>query len=176
LPIADCRLPIALSIANCGLTTGLPIVNSIVNRQSLIELTIPNPIDDRQSPIVNSIGNLQSAVGNRQSAIIPNMQPLQIFASTVLAGIIRRQPASKERTAFAWTVAVGPALAKVTSVELRGDVLVVVAQDSRWAREVERASPIVLERLQSLLGADVRRIRVVKVNTATDPPRRSQEH
>lgn len=96
------------------------------------------------------------------------MLPLQTVASSVLAGIIRRQPGSKERTAFAWAVAVGPALAKVTSVELRDDVLVVVAQDSRWAREVERASPIVLERLQSLLGSDVRRIRIVKVNTATD--------
>lgn len=88
------------------------------------------------------------------------MQPLQTFASTVLAGIIRRQPASKGRTAFAWTVAVGPALAKVTSIELVDDVVVVAAQDSRWAREVERASPIVLERLQALLGPGVRRIRI----------------
>ena len=90
----------------------------------------------------------------------PDVLPLQNFASSVLAGIIRRQPASKEKTAFAWAVAVGPALAKVTSIELVDDVVVVAAQDSRWAREVERASPIVLERLQALLGSDVRRIRI----------------
>ena len=36
----------------------------------------------------------------------------------VLAEIVRRQPASKERTAFAWQLAVGPALARATTVEL----------------------------------------------------------
>ena len=68
------------------------------------------------------------------------MLPVQNIATTVLAEIIRRQPASKERTAFAWSVAVGPALARATTVELRNARLVVTARDARWAREIERAA------------------------------------
>ena len=40
------------------------------------------------------------------------MQAFQSFAPAVLAEIIRRQPDSKQRTDFAWAVAVGPALAE----------------------------------------------------------------
>lgn len=83
------------------------------------------------------------------------MLPLQNFASGVLAEIIRRQPASKGKTSFAWSVAVGPALARVTAVELAPDrVLRVHVRDARWAREVERARDVVLTRLRMLLGDD----------------------
>ena len=82
------------------------------------------------------------------------MQPLQSFAPAVLAEIIRRQPASKERTDFAWSVAVGPALARVTTVELRNRNMIVCARDVQWARELERARDTILPRLQTLLGRD----------------------
>ena len=82
------------------------------------------------------------------------MQPIQQFSSRVLAELIRRQPASQEKTAFAWQVAVGPALARVTTVELEQDVLRVRVSDARWTVEVRRARPIVLARLQQLLGPD----------------------
>lgn len=82
------------------------------------------------------------------------MIPIQSFASGVLAEIVRRQPASKERTAFAWQLAVGPALARVTTVELAEGVLVVRAQDARWIREIRRAADTILLRLQHLLGRD----------------------
>ena len=72
----------------------------------------------------------------------------------MLAEIIRRQPASKERTAFAWTVAVGPALARVTAVELDGTILRVRVSDERWALELERAVGTILPRLRHLLGDD----------------------
>jgi predicted nucleic acid-binding Zn ribbon protein len=80
--------------------------------------------------------------------------PVQNIAATVLAELIRRQPASKERTAFAWSVVVGPALSRVTTVELRNNRLVVTARDARWAREIERARDTILPRLQLLLGQD----------------------
>jgi hypothetical protein len=87
---------------------------------------------------------------------------LQNVAAGVLAEIIRRQPASKERTTFAWTVAVGPALARATAVDLDAGVLVVRAKDARWAREVERAKETVISRLQLMLGPEaVRELRVV---------------
>lgn len=82
------------------------------------------------------------------------MLPIQNLASGVLAEIIRRQPASKERTAFAWQIAVGPALARVTTVELTDCVLHVRSRDARWAHEVRRANDVIVQRLQNLLGRD----------------------
>jgi Dna[CI] antecedent DciA-like protein len=91
---------------------------------------------------------------------------LQNVASGVLAEIIRRQPASKGKTSFAWSVAVGPALARVTSVELTPDrVLRVRVRDARWAREVERARDIVLTRLRMLLGDD----NVIRIDVCVNP-------
>ena len=83
------------------------------------------------------------------------MLPLQGIATGVIAEIIRRQPLSPEKTTFAWSVAVGPALARATSVELRNHNLIVMARDTRWQREIERARDTILARLQLLLGADV---------------------
>jgi len=90
------------------------------------------------------------------------MVPLQTFATGVIAEVIRRQPASPGRTTFAWTVAVGPALARAATVTLAGDVLKVRVRDPRWATEIERAAETILKRMQHLLGRDsVRRIEVV---------------
>jgi predicted nucleic acid-binding Zn ribbon protein len=77
-----------------------------------------------------------------------------MIATTVLAEVIRRQPSSPARTSFAWTVAVGPALARVTTVELRNRNMIVTARDTQWARELERARDTILPRLQMLLGRD----------------------
>ena len=82
------------------------------------------------------------------------MVPIQQFSPGVLAEIVRRQPASPERTAFAWQIAVGPAVARTTSVEIVNGVLHVVARDAHWGREVERASATILPRMQHLLGAE----------------------
>ena len=68
------------------------------------------------------------------------MVPLQNFATGVIADVIRRQPPSPARTTFAWTVAVGPALARSTTVTLIDQVLVVRSRDARWAKEIARAS------------------------------------
>jgi predicted nucleic acid-binding protein len=82
------------------------------------------------------------------------MIPLQSFSTSVIAEIVRRQPASKERTRFAWQLAVGQALARVTTVELSGGVLSVRAIDRRWLLEIERARETVLQKMQHLLGRD----------------------
>jgi predicted nucleic acid-binding Zn ribbon protein len=82
------------------------------------------------------------------------VQAFQSFAPAVLAEIVRRQPESQARTAFAWSVAVGPALARVTTVELRNRNIIVCARDVQWARELERARDTILPRLQLLLGPE----------------------
>ena len=46
------------------------------------------------------------------------------------------------------------ALARVTTVELKGGVLRVMCPDPRWARELARARDVVLTRLQQLLGPE----------------------
>jgi hypothetical protein len=84
------------------------------------------------------------------------MIPIQRFSSSVLTEIIRRQPPSQERTAFAWQMAVGPAMARTTTVDVDvvSGVLQVFARDAYWAREVSRAIPTILARLQHLLGQE----------------------
>jgi hypothetical protein len=91
------------------------------------------------------------------------MVPLQNFATGVIAEVIRRQPASPGRTTFAWTVAVGPALARSATVTLVADVLKIRVRDPRWATEIERAADTILNRMQHLLGAaSVSRIEVLR--------------
>jgi predicted nucleic acid-binding Zn ribbon protein len=82
------------------------------------------------------------------------MQAFQSFATGVLAEVIRRQPPSAARTTFAWSVAAGPAMARAARVDARSGVLVVMAKDARWAREIGRSRETLLQRVQSLLGKD----------------------
>jgi predicted nucleic acid-binding Zn ribbon protein len=93
------------------------------------------------------------------------MIPLQIVSTGVLAEIVRRQPASKERTAFAWQLAVGSALARATTVELTElGTLIVRSADPRWSAEIDRAKLSVLQKMQNLLGPDqVKSIRTRRV-------------
>ena len=79
------------------------------------------------------------------------MDSIQSLAPRMIAEIIRRQPASNGKTRFAWQLVVGPALARVTTVELDAGVLRVHC-DERWARELTRAQDVILTRLQQLLG------------------------
>ena len=91
------------------------------------------------------------------------MLPIQQFSSGVIAEIVRRQPASAARTAFAWQLAVGPAISRSTTIELVGGVLAVTARDAHWAKAVERSAPTILPRMQHLLGADsIASIKVVR--------------
>ena len=82
------------------------------------------------------------------------MQPFQTFAATVLADVLRRQPPSPARTAFAWSVAAGPAMARAASVEQKHGTLLVTPKDARWSREIERSRETLLQRVQQLLGRD----------------------
>jgi hypothetical protein len=89
------------------------------------------------------------------------MRAIQSFSTGVIADVIRRQPSSPARTAFAWQLVVGSTLARVASVELEGTTLWVTAADHRWLKEIERASPSILPRMQQLLG----RSSITKIST-----------
>ncbi len=101
---------------------------------------------------------------------LPAMLPIQNFATGVLAEAIRRQPRSKARTAFAWQLAVGAALARVTTVELDDKgVLTVTSSDPRWIREIRRSADVIMGRLQHLLGpASIVRLKTGAAGLTTD--------
>jgi len=72
-----------------------------------------------------------------------------------LATGLRRAPLTPEKVAFAWRTAVGPAVDRVTTIELKGRVLNVRAKDAAWQREVERSAALIRTRLAVLLGDDI---------------------
>ncbi len=90
------------------------------------------------------------------------MQPLHQFMPKVLADVLRKAPLTPEKVAFAWRAAVGPAIARVSTVQLSADGVVHVAcGDDHWRREIRRSAPMITSRLAALLGAEV--VKQVKV-------------
>jgi predicted nucleic acid-binding Zn ribbon protein len=83
------------------------------------------------------------------------MIPVQEVLPEALAALLRKAPLTPEKVAFAWRVAVGPAVDRATTIELREEVLYVQAKDAAWRREVQRSAGVIRRRLQALLGADV---------------------
>jgi predicted nucleic acid-binding Zn ribbon protein len=78
-----------------------------------------------------------------------------------LMELLRGTPLSDGKVTFAWNAAVGPALERVTTVKLERGVLIIDAASAQWSREIQRSSPVILARLQSLLGKDtVRKLEV----------------
>jgi hypothetical protein len=58
----------------------------------------------------------------------------------------------EEKVTFAWKDAVGEALTRVTTVRLDKSGILHVTAQGEWAREIRRLSPIILRRLERLLG------------------------
>ena len=81
--------------------------------------------------------------------------PVTRVMPTALADVLRRAPLTPEKVAFAWRTTVGPAVDRVTVVELRGAVLHVRARDAAWQREIEHSAGLIRSRLAALLGQDV---------------------
>jgi hypothetical protein len=81
--------------------------------------------------------------------------PVHQVMPEALAFVLRKAPLTPEKIAFAWRTAVGPAVGRVTTVELKGRVLHVQTKDAAWQREVERSAGVIRTRLQTLLGEDV---------------------
>jgi hypothetical protein len=80
------------------------------------------------------------------------MQPINRAVPGAVAELLRGVPLSPGKVAFAWTTAVGPALNRVSAVRLEGTRLIVDAASAQWAREIARATPVILTRLRTFLG------------------------
>jgi hypothetical protein len=83
------------------------------------------------------------------------MKPIGSAVPGAIAELLRGAPLSPGKVDFAWKTAVGTAFGKVTSVRLEANILLVDAATAPWAREIRRSSPIILRRLQTLLGDNV---------------------
>jgi hypothetical protein len=80
------------------------------------------------------------------------MIPVQRVMPDALAAALRNAPLTPEKIAFAWRMAVGPAMGNVTTIEVDGRILHVRTKDAVWQREVERSMGIVRSRMEALLG------------------------
>jgi len=88
--------------------------------------------------------------------------PLQQFMPAALAEVLRKAPLTHDKVAFAWRTAVGPAVAKATTVELSDGVLRVRARNASWQREVERSAGMIRSRLNAVLGTVVKTLDVTR--------------
>jgi predicted nucleic acid-binding Zn ribbon protein len=89
------------------------------------------------------------------------MRPLAQAVPGAIAELLRDAPLSDGKVAFAWKVAVGPAMERATAIKLDGKTLLVEVPSAQWAREITRSSGVILARLRTLLGPEtVAEIRV----------------
>jgi predicted nucleic acid-binding Zn ribbon protein len=89
------------------------------------------------------------------------MIAVQRVLPTVLIELVRKQPTTPAKVEFAWRTAVGPAVARASTVALDADgTLVVTADDRRWSHEIGQSLPLVRSRLDVLLGDALKQIAV----------------
>jgi predicted nucleic acid-binding Zn ribbon protein len=90
--------------------------------------------------------------------------PAHKLIPSVLANVLKNAPLCPEKVEFAWRIAVGPAVARVTSISLDDHgALHVTSSDPHWLAEVRRSSKLILARLATMLGPDA----VQRISTAT---------
>ena len=71
----------------------------------------------------------------------------------VVAEVIRKAPLTEEKVAFAWRMAVGPAVAKATAVRLGPDGTLHLRADSpAWLDGVRQSVGLIRSRLAHYLG------------------------
>ena len=92
------------------------------------------------------------------------MIPVQQVMPKALASVLRLAPLTPEKVAFAWRTAVGAAVDRASSVELRGTTLVVMVKNEQWRHEVARSSGLIRSRLHMVLGDGV----VTRIDVQTE--------
>lgn len=83
------------------------------------------------------------------------MEPLVNAVPGALVEIVRAAPLSQGKVSFAWRATVGPALDRSTAVRLEAATLIVDTASAQWSREIHRSTPLILRRLETLLGPGV---------------------
>jgi predicted nucleic acid-binding Zn ribbon protein len=83
------------------------------------------------------------------------MLPLNQAVPGALAALLRSTPASQGKIQFAWNAVVGATVQRATSVYLDDTLLIVDAASTQWARELTRSAPLIVKRLEALLGPGI---------------------
>jgi hypothetical protein len=84
------------------------------------------------------------------------MIPVQSAIPDVLAEVLRKAPLTPEKVSFAWRAAVGPAVARVSSVRLgESGTLHVTVTEAHWAPAISKSSALILRKLATLLGPEI---------------------
>lgn len=74
----------------------------------------------------------------------------------VMAEILRKAPLSDEKVSLAWRLAVGPAIAKATTVRLVPDgTLHVKADTQAWVDAIRKSTSLIHLRIGDLLGENL---------------------
>ena len=82
------------------------------------------------------------------------LRPINEALPGGLAALLSHAPLSQEKVTLAWKASVGPGISRVTAVRLEGTQLLVDVHSPEWAREVRKIAPLILSRLQMLLGVE----------------------
>jgi len=92
------------------------------------------------------------------------MESVSTTATHTIRHMLERQPLSAAKVVFAWRVAAGPTLSRSASAEWSSEgTLTLRARGDSWQRELERAVPLLRDRLAFLLGHEVvRKILVIE--------------
>ena len=96
------------------------------------------------------------------------MLAIKYAMPNAVAELMRSAPLSPGKVDFAWRMAVGPSMQRVTAVRLEAGVLVVEAASAQWSAEVRRSMSVILVRLETFLGeSTVTRLEVRTVPQGT---------
>ena len=78
------------------------------------------------------------------------------IAPQAIGAMLKKQPLTKAKIQFAWSIAVGASIARVTKINLSSSGTLYVKADAKlWRTEINRSNPLITRRLQDLLGRDV---------------------
>jgi predicted nucleic acid-binding Zn ribbon protein len=85
------------------------------------------------------------------------MLSIRDTATEAVRQALSGQPDTPAKVTFAWRLAAGAAMARAAQVTWVADrrTLRLTPADQAWRRELTRARPVLLERLQHLLGGNV---------------------
>ena len=117
--------------------------------------------------------HLKTTSSIQSLGLLSHMIPAHTCISPVISQLLRKQPMSPAKLSFAWRTAVGETIHRASTVTLTKEgILEVWAVDQHWRREIQRATPVIIPRLQRLLHGTLIKGLVVDAPVEKRAPRR----
>jgi hypothetical protein len=83
------------------------------------------------------------------------------LATQSIREMLARQPLTPAKVVFAWRVSAGPNFSRASRAAFADGTLSIRTASVAWRKEIERAAPLIKERLAGLLGRNIVRWIVV---------------